>query len=103
VFSPAPVAVIVLTIGATGCGSTSKITSAVSSVATHATASTTAAAAEAKLKGKASEIKKSYKPGEFCSSKNEKLYKAQNLVCVNGHLKSASQIKSSVSTTKSSY
>jgi hypothetical protein len=32
-------------------------------------------------------VKATYKPGEYSSSKNEKLYKAESLACGNGHLK----------------
>jgi spermidine/putrescine-binding protein len=54
-------------------------------------------AAKSKAQAKANGLKTNYKPGEFCSDTNATAYKAQNLVCVNGHLKSTST-KSSTST-----
>ena len=91
---------LALTIMAAGCGSSSKSSSTAKSAASPAATSTTSAATStsgAKAKAKANQVKTSYKPGEFCSSKNENVYKAQNLVCVNGHLKSTSTSKSSAS------
>ena len=106
-FSPIVAAGLALAIGAAGCGSSSSSSTTASSTphttstraATGTSASSTKAKAEAKLKGKAKELKTTYKPGEFCTSKNEKLYKAQSLACVNGHLKSTSDIKSSTTKT----
>jgi hypothetical protein len=107
-FSPVLAASLALTLGAAACGSSksaSSISHAVSTVAASKTsaakakvkakASTSAAQVKAKASTSAAKAPKTtYKAGEFCSSTNESAYKAQNLTCANGHLKSTSTTKS---------
>jgi len=86
-FSPILAASLALTIGAAGCGSSSSSSTSKSSTSHAASSSTPVATSKSAAKAKAAQVKATYKPGEFCSSKNESLYKAQGLACVNGHLK----------------
>ncbi len=85
---------IVVTLIAAGCGSSSSSSTSKSSTSKAAASSATSAASSATSSAKAklreATAGKQYKAGEFCSSKNEKLYKAQSLACVNGHLKKKS-------------
>jgi len=104
VFSPVLAASVAVTLGAAACGSSSSVSSSVvskvkaSSSAAKAKIESSASAASSKAESSAKEAKAKYKPGEFCSSTSSSAYKAQNMVCVNGHLKSTSTSKSSTST-----
>jgi len=115
VFSPVLAASVAVTLGAAACGSSSSVSSSVvskvkasssaakakiesSSSGAKAKIESSASAASSKAESSAKEAKAKYKPGEFCSSTSSSAYKAQNMVCVNGHLKSTSTSKSSTST-----
>jgi hypothetical protein len=100
-FRPMLAASIVATLIAAGCGSSSSSSTSKSSTSKAASTSTattkkrassassraSSATSSAKAKLREATAGKQYKAGQFCSSKNEKLYKAQSLACVNGHLK----------------